>query len=103
MISLWLSLRQAQRRFTVHAGQYLADKEFRYLRTLIVRVAIYVLLLLFYSGGYRGGAGGVVLGRDQSLYVIRETLQRPVFLVYSRSEMLVEYGDRVLWSEVEDI
>ena len=40
-ISLDLWLRQFPSRYTIHAGQYLTDKEFRYLRTVIVTAAVY--------------------------------------------------------------
>ncbi len=35
------SLRQFPSRYAFHAGRYLADKEFRYLRTVIVTAAIH--------------------------------------------------------------
>jgi hypothetical protein len=34
-------LRQRPSRYTIRAGRYLADKEFRYLRTVIVTAAVY--------------------------------------------------------------
>ena len=34
-------MRQRPTRFTIRAGRNLPDKEFRYLRTLIVRAAVY--------------------------------------------------------------
>ena len=40
-ISLDPSLRQLPSRYAIHAGQYLTDKEFRYLRTVIVTAAVY--------------------------------------------------------------
>ena len=40
-ISLNLSLRQLPSRYAIHAGRYLTDKEFRYLRTVIVTAAVY--------------------------------------------------------------
>ena len=40
-ISLDPWLRQLPTRFTIHAGRYLTDKEFRYLRTVIVTAAVY--------------------------------------------------------------
>ena len=39
-ISLDPSLRQPSR-YAIHAGRYLTDKEFRYLRTVIVTAAVY--------------------------------------------------------------
>jgi hypothetical protein len=35
------SLRQRPSRYAIRAGQYLADKEFRYLRTVIVTAAVH--------------------------------------------------------------
>ncbi len=40
-ISLDPSLRQLPTRYAIHAGRYLTDKEFRYLRTVIVTAAVY--------------------------------------------------------------
>ena len=40
-ISPGLSLRQCPTRYAIHAGRNLPDKEFRYLRTVIVTAAVY--------------------------------------------------------------
>ena len=40
-ISLDPSSRQLPSRYAIHAGRYLIDKEFRYLRTVIVTAAVY--------------------------------------------------------------
>ena len=40
-ISPSLLLRQLPSRYAIHAGQNLPDKEFRYLRTVIVTAAVY--------------------------------------------------------------
>ena len=40
-ISPSLSLRQRPSRYTIRAGRNLPDKEFRYLRTVIVTAAVY--------------------------------------------------------------
>ena len=40
-ISLDLWPRQLPSRYAIHAGRYLTDKEFRYLRTVIVTAAVY--------------------------------------------------------------
>ncbi len=40
-ISLDPLLRQLPSRYAIHAGRYLTDKEFRYLRTVIVTAAVY--------------------------------------------------------------
>ena len=39
--SLSLSPRQRSNRYAIHAGRNLPDKEFRYLRTVIVTAAVY--------------------------------------------------------------
>ena len=41
-ISLDPWLRQLPSRYAIHAGRYLTDKEFRYLRTVIVTAAVYL-------------------------------------------------------------
>ena len=41
IISPGLSLRQYPNRYTIRAGRNLPDKEFRYLRTVIVTAAVY--------------------------------------------------------------
>jgi hypothetical protein len=41
IISLSLCWRQRGSRYTIHAGRNLPDKEFRYLRTVIVTAAVY--------------------------------------------------------------
>ena len=41
-ISLDLWSRQLPSRYAIHAGRYLTDKEFRYLRTVIVTAAVYL-------------------------------------------------------------
>jgi hypothetical protein len=77
--------RQCPGRYTIRAGRNLPDKEFRYLRTVIVTAAV-----------YRGFGSELrpcgltpplnlpAPGRCQSLYVVLTTLQRPVFLINSR-------------------
>ena len=40
-ISLSPSLRERSSRYAIHAGRNLTDKEFRYLRTVIVTAAVY--------------------------------------------------------------
>ena len=77
--------RQRPNRCAFRAGRNLPDKEFRYLRTVIVTAAV-----------YRGLASGLrsreltpprdlpAPGRRQTLYVALRLLQSPVFLVNSR-------------------
>ena len=73
--------RQCPSRYAFRAGRNLPDKEFRYLRTVIVTAAV-----------YRGFSSQLItapfnlpaLGRRQPLYVRLRVQQRPVFLVNSR-------------------
>jgi hypothetical protein len=73
--------RQCPSRYAFRAGRNLPDKEFRYLRTVIVTAAV-----------YRGFGSKLItsplnlpaLGRRQPLYVRLRVQQRPVFLVNSR-------------------
>ena len=78
-------MRQRPSRYTIRAGRNLPDKEFRYLRTVIVTAAVY------------RGFGSELLperitpflnlpapGRCQPLYIDLMSSQRPVFLVNSR-------------------
>ena len=44
-ISLDPWLRQLPSRYAIHAGRYLTDKEFRYLRTVIVTAAVYLCFI----------------------------------------------------------
>ena len=77
-------LRQRPSRYAFRAGRNLPDKEFRYLRTVIVTAAV-----------YRGLASPLRLwltaprdlpapGRRQTVYVGSRLQHRPVFLVNSR-------------------
>ncbi len=73
--------RQCPSRYALRAGRNLPDKEFRYLRTVIVTAAV-----------YRGFVSELItpplnlpaLGRRQPLYFPFRVEQRPVFLVNSR-------------------
>ncbi len=73
--------RQCPSRYAFRAGRNLPDKEFRYLRTVIVTAAV-----------YRGFSSKLItspfnlpaLGRRQPLYIRLRVEQRPVFLVNSR-------------------
>ncbi len=71
-ISPSLSLRQCPCRYAIRAGRKLPDKEFRYLRTVIVTAAVYRELLF---GAARINLSPLPLtrmapGRRQSLYII---------------------------------
>src|SRR5918997_4075114 len=83
--SLCLSLRQLPDRYAIRAGRNLPDKEFRYLRTVIVTAAIH---WGFDSElrpcGLTPPLNLPALGRRQPPYVVLTTLRRPVFLVNSR-------------------
>ena len=84
-ISLSPWLRQCGSRYAIRAGRNLPDKEFRYLRTVIVTAAVY----RGFSSKLRTCALTFPLnlpapGRRQTLYVVFTTLQSPVFLVNSR-------------------
>ena len=70
-VSLSHSLRQRSSRYAIRAGRNLPDKEFRYLRTVIVTAAVY--------RGFDSKLRGYPLtspvnlpapGRRQSLYVV---------------------------------
>jgi hypothetical protein len=78
--------RQCPSRYAFRAGRNLPDKEFRYLRTVIVTAAV-----------YRGFSSELItppfnlpaLGRRQPLYVRLRVQQRPVFLVNSRLGLVI--------------
>ena len=79
--------RQRPDRYAIRAGRNLPDKEFRYLRTVIVTAAVYR------GFGSKLRTTEVALtsplnlpapGRRQTLYVRLKRLQSPVFLVNSR-------------------
>ena len=83
-ISPRLSLRQWGSRYTIRAGRNLPDKEFRYLRTVIVTAAVYrgfdsELRIAANKSSLPSGTGQV---SDPILHL--PILQSPVFLVNSR-------------------
>ena len=82
-------MRQWGSRYAIRAGRNLPDKEFRYLRTVIVTAAVY--------RGFGSPLRSEELtdslnlpapGRRQTLYVVFATSQSPVFLVNSRYPLL---------------
>jgi hypothetical protein len=84
-ISSCIFLRQCPNRYAFRAGRNLPDKEFRYLRTVIVTAAVYRGFnskLLPY--GMTSPFNLPAPGRRQTLYVVLLTLQSPVFLLNSR-------------------
>ena len=81
------SLRQCPNRYTFRAGRNLPDKEFRYLRTVIVTAAVYWGFnseLLPPCGGMTPPFNLPAPGRRQTLYIDSLSLQSPVFLLNSR-------------------
>src|SRR5580765_7598880 len=85
--SLRCSLRQSSDRYAIRAGRNLPDKDFRYLRTVIVTAAIH----WGFNSKLRPSCEDLTspfnlpaLGRRQPPYVVFATLRRPVFLVNSR-------------------
>ncbi len=81
------SLRQCPDRCAIRAGRNLPDKEFRYLRTVIVTAAInrgFGSELPSAEADLTPPVNLPALGRRQSLYVVLLTLQSPMFLVNSR-------------------
>ena len=82
-------MRQWGSRYAIRAGRNLPDKEFRYLRTVIVTAAVY----WGFDSPLRSEELTTPLnlpapGRRQTLYVVLSTSQSPVFLVNSRYPLL---------------
>ena len=80
-------MRQRSTRYTIRAGRNLPDKEFRYLRTVIVTADIHGDL----GSELRPDCSGLTTRLDLSalvtchtLYVVFTTLQSAVFLLNSR-------------------
>jgi hypothetical protein len=87
--SLSLSLRQRPDRYAIRAGRNLPDKEFRYLRTVIVTAAVHWgFSSKLRPCGLTSPFNLPAPGRRQTLYVVLLTLQSPVFLVNSRLGLL---------------
>ncbi len=83
--SLSLSSRQRPDRYAIRAGRNLPDKEFRYLRTVIVTAAVHRGFgSKLRPCGLTSPLNLPAPGRRQTLYVVLLTLQSPVFLVNSR-------------------
>src|SRR5512138_1102669 len=79
------SLRQCSDRYSIRAGRNLPDKEFRYLRTVIVTAAVYRGFGLKLRGcPLTSPLNLPAPGRSQAIYVVLTTLHSPVFLVNSR-------------------
>src|SRR5467141_3690727 len=82
--SLCLSLRQLPDRYAIRAGRNLPDKEFRYLRTVIVTPPFTGASIRSFALRLTTPFNLPALGRRQPPYVVFTTLRRPVFLVNSR-------------------
>ena len=76
--------RQRPSRCAFRAGRNLPDKEFRYLRTVIVTAAVYRGLASALRFTLTHPRNLPAPGRRQTLYVALRLLQSPVFLVNSR-------------------
>ena len=79
-------MRQRPSRYSIRAGRNLPDKEFRYLRMVIVTTAVYWGLnsQLRRTSLLTGPLNLPAPGRRQPLYFAFSALQRPVFLLNSR-------------------
>ncbi len=87
--SLWL--RQRPNRYAFRAGRNLPDKEFRYLRTVIVTAAVYRGLDLLLRKKFLTTPRDLPApGRRQTLYVVLRLQQSPVFLINSRLDLFTE-------------
>ena len=89
-------MRQRGSRYAIRAGRNLPDKEFRYLRTVIVTAAVY--------RGFGSPLRSEELtdplnlpapGRRQTLYVLLTSSQSPVFLVNSRYPLFSATPDQL--------
>jgi len=84
-ISPGLWSRQRPNRYAFRAGRNLPDKEFRYLRTVIVTAAVYRGLgSLLQAEALTAPRDLPAPGRRQTLYVVLRLQQSPVFLINSR-------------------
>ena len=82
-------MRQWGSRYAIRAGRNLPDKEFRYLRTVIVTAAVYRGFgSPLCSEELTDSLNLPAPGRRQTLYVVLATSQSPVFLVNSRYPLL---------------
>ncbi len=78
-------MRQRTLRYSIRAGRNLPDKEFRYLRTVIVTAAVYWgLSSSLWSEDLTTPLNLPAPGRSQSLYISLRFQQRPVFVLNSR-------------------
>src|SRR5690606_22180902 len=87
-ISLSLGWRQCRHRYAIRAGRNLPDKEFRYLRTVIVTAAVYVGFdeELSLAADHINEPSGTWQASDPIRPL--SCLQSPVFLINSRSGLV---------------
>ena len=78
-------MRQLRSRYAIRAGRNLPDKEFRYLRMVIVTTAVYWgLNSQLRPYGLTGPLNLPAPGRRQSIYINLTSSHGPVFLINSR-------------------
>jgi hypothetical protein len=78
-------LRHYSSRYAIHARRNLPDKELRYLRTLIVRAAVYQGFgSELHPCGLTPCLNVLAPGRRQTVYLLIRSLHSPVFLINSR-------------------
>ena len=78
-------MRQQRSRYAIRAGRNLPDKEFRYLRMVIVTTAVYWgLNSPLRPKGLTGPLNLPAPGRRQSIYINFTSSHGPVFLINSR-------------------
>ena len=85
--SSWL--RQRPNRYTIRAGRNLPDKEFRYLRTVIVTAAVYrgFISMLLHRSWMTFPLNLPAPGRCQTLYIVFRLSRVHVFLINSRLDL----------------
>ena len=88
-ISLSLWLRQWGSRYAIRAGRNLPDKEFRYLRTVIVTAAVYWGLGSQLRLQLTGPLNLPAPGRRHSVYIVLRLRTTAVFLVNSRYPLVL--------------
>lgn len=89
--SLWL--RQLRSRYAIRAGRNLPDKEFRYLRMVIVTTAVYWgLNSPLHPCGLTGPLNLPAPGRRQSVYIV---LRLRTDLCFSKQSLLTGFCDRI--------
>ena len=97
-ISLSQYWRQWESRYTIHARRNLPDKEFRYLRTVIVTAAVYWDLK--WKQKNNTFLDLPAPGRCQTLYIIFSILQSLVFLINSRHPLFSDTHSTLVLTNV---